>query len=186
MACGSQHPKVARTVRPLATEPPQKLLSCRPALSNSRGFRFTGLSMRMINPVPALACILILTAAVPSSFDEDPIEVDIAKLVAINYEEGKPLPQEIQDLDKKRVVIRGFMDPAQQTPDRLKSFRLVTDSCGCVGKPQVNHYVEVTLKDFDAAFQANIVELEGVLSVGEVEEDGFVTSIYRLEATALR
>lgn len=118
--------------------------------------------------------------------DEEAEEVDIAKLVAVDYQPGKDLPKEIQDLDGKKIVIRGFMDPAQQTPDRLTSFRLVTDSCGCIGKPQVHHYVEVTLKDLDAAFQANIVELEGVLSVGEVEEDGFVTSIYRLEATSIR
>ena len=78
------------------------------------------------------------------------------------------------------------MDPAQQTPDRVSAFRLVTDSCGCTGKPQVSHYVKVTLSGIDSEFLTHIVELEGTLSVGEVEEDGFVTSIYRREATAIR
>jgi hypothetical protein len=134
----------------------------------------------------ALALCLALAPRTVPLTDEEPVEVDIAKLVTATYEPGKPLPKEIQDLDGKKVLIRGFMDPAQQTPDRVSAFRLVTDSCGCIGKPQVNHYVEVTLKDLDSEFRTNMVELEGVLSVGEVEEDGFVTSLFRLEATAIR
>lgn len=142
--------------------------------------------MLVSTATPALTALLVAAALGAAPRDEDPVEVDIAKLVAITYEQGKPLPKEIQDLDGKKVVIRGFMDPAQQTPDRVSAFRLVTDSCGCIGKPQVNHYVEVTLSGVDSEFRTNMVELEGVLSVGEVEEDGFVTSIYRLEATAIR
>ena len=47
---------------------------------------------------PALALCLVLGPRAAPLTDEEPVEVDIAKLVSITYEQGKPLPKEIQEL----------------------------------------------------------------------------------------
>ena len=124
----------------------------------------------------ALALCAVLSAVAV----DDPIEVDIMTLTKIDWQPGKELPKEIRDLDGKTIVISGYMQ--SQFRDERKTFLLVSDSCQCSGTPSPHHFVEVTLDD-KTEYKPGQLTFMGTLSVGEVEEDGFVKSLYRLEGS---
>ena len=106
-------------------------------------------------------------------------EIDMNDLTGIEYEEGKPLPDKVMKLDGERVKISGYMDVG--TGENAKEFRLASDNCGCNGR-KVHHFVKVKLKDKTVGYSPNVVRVTGTMAVGEEKEDGYVTSIYRLEA----
>jgi len=116
--------------------------------------------------------------------DDEPIEGDLIRLTTIEYKEGDPLPDDIQELDGKRVYIWGWM--AQDTLEGTTEFKLITDQCGCDGPPKVFHFVDVDMGDTVIGYRPEKVKVVGTISVGEeTDEDGFVTSIYRLEAKSI-
>ncbi len=104
--------------------------------------------------------------------------VDILTLTTIDYEEGEPLPSEVQSLDGEEISVSGFMHIFRGKAD---TFLLVTDPCACNARPKVFEFIEVTLDGEETTWGAGLIRVKGTLSVGEVKEDGFVTSIYRLE-----
>jgi len=114
--------------------------------------------------------------------DDDAQEVSISKLTSVNYRKGKPLPDEVQGLDGQLVRIEGYM--ALGTLEGVDSFELVPESCEC-GRSKVQHFIDVTIEEGLTTFRPGRITLEGVLSVGEVEEDGFVVSLYRLTIRSL-
>ena len=117
-------------------------------------------------------------AAAPAA--EDPvIELSLLELMSIDYRPGKRLPKWARALDGRRVRVEGYM--ALGTPEGIDKFELVWDSCGC-GQSNVNHFIEVTLTDETTTFDPDIIYVEGELSVGEIREDGFVVSLFRLKA----
>ena len=124
-----------------------------------------------------LACLLFATLAV---IVDDPIEVDIMTLTKIDWQQGQELPKEIRELDGKTIVISGYMQ--SQFTDERETFLLVSDSCQCGGTPSPHHFIEVTLDD-KTEYKPGQLTFMGTLSVGEVEEDGFVKSLYRLEGS---
>lgn len=114
--------------------------------------------------------------------DGDVVELSILKLKNARYRQGRPLPQWVADLDGKRVRIWGYM--AIGTLEGLTQFELVPESCEC-GRSKVNHFVEVTLTEGQTRFIPGRITLEGTFYASEIEEDGFVTSLYRLKTDAL-
>lgn len=110
------------------------------------------------------------------------IEVSILRLKNARYRRGRPLPEWVQELDGKRISLWGYM--AIGTLEGLSEFELVPESCEC-GKSKVNHFVQVTLDDDVTRFIPGRITLEGTFSCGEVEEDGFITSLYRLSTDQL-
>ena len=117
-------------------------------------------------------------AAAPAA--EDPvIELSLLDLMSIDYRPGKKLPKWARALDGRRVRVEGYM--ALGTPEGNDKFELVWDSCGC-GQSNVNHFIEVTLTDETTTFDPDIIFVEGEFSVGEIREDGFVVSLFRLKA----
>jgi hypothetical protein len=114
--------------------------------------------------------------------DDDIQEVNITKLTSVNYRKGKPLPADIQNLDGKRVRIEGYM--ALGTLEGVDSFEFVPESCEC-GRSKVQHFIDVTIEEGLTTFRPGRITLEGVFSVGEKEEDGFVVSLYRLTIRSL-
>jgi len=114
--------------------------------------------------------------------DDEAQEVSISKLTSINYRKGKPLPEDVQNLDGKRVRIEGYM--ALGTLEGVESFEFVPESCEC-GRSKVQHFIDVTIEEGLTTFRPGRMILEGVFSVGEVEEDGFVVSLYRLTIRSL-
>ena len=107
------------------------------------------------------------------------IELSLLDLMSIEYRPGKKLPSWVRALDGRTVRIEGYM--ALGTPEGVDKFELVWDSCGC-GQSNVNHFIEVTLTDETTTFDPDIIYVEGELSVGEIREDGFVISLFRLKA----
>lgn len=114
--------------------------------------------------------------------DGEVVELSILKLKNARYRPGRPLPQWVADLDGKRVQIWGYM--AIGTLEGLDKFELVPESCEC-GRSKVNHFVEVSLTEGQTRFIPGRITLEGTFYASEKEEDGFVTSLYRLTTPEL-
>lgn len=119
----------------------------------------------------------------PAPVAEDPvIELSLLDLMSIDYTPGKRLPRWVRALDGKRVRLEGYM--ALGTPEGEDKFELLWDSCGC-GQSNVHHFVEVTLSEETTSFTPDLIWVEGTFSVGEIREDGFVVSLFRLETKAI-
>jgi hypothetical protein len=114
--------------------------------------------------------------------DDEPIEVDLIELTLIDWQPGKEVPEKIKKLDGKHIRIKGLM--AMGTVEGVDTFNLVTSGCSC-GTTKLQHFVKVTLADDVTQFTPDELTLTGVFSVGEEEEDGFVTSLYRLKDAAI-
>ena len=142
--------------------------------------------MRTLHAI-ALPTLLALAASsvAPASVAvaDDPLEVSIQKLKDAEYKKGKPLPEDIQELDGKTIKIEGYM--AIGTLEGVETFELVPESCEC-GRSKLNHFVEVTISDGLTTYRPGRFTLTGKFSVGEVkDEDGFVKSVYRLTIESL-
>lgn len=114
----------------------------------------------------------------PAVFEE-PTEVDILDLTTIDWRPGDPLPERIQALNNRRVLIRGYMH--QSVTDSVNLFPLVSDACQCVGALLPHHFVEVNLGPRNTGPIPGCFEVIGTLEVGERVVDDFVQSVYRLK-----
>ena len=127
------------------------------------------------------AASMVTPAAAPAA--QDPvIELSLLDLMSLDYRPGKKLPAWVLALDGRRVRIEGYM--ALGTLEGVEKFELVWDSCGC-GQSKVHHFVEVSLTDETTTFDPDIIWVEGQFSVGEVREDGFVVSLFRLKTESV-
>lgn len=130
-----------------------------------------------------VALVALTNASAPEEPDDgEVIEVSILKLRNAIYRPGRPLPKWVSDLDGKRVSIWGHM--AIGTLEGLSEFELVPESCEC-GRSKVNHFVDVKLTEGLTRFIPGRITLEGVFYASEIEEDGYITSLYRLKTSAL-
>ena len=137
--------------------------------------------------LPALALSAGLWSA-PMVLADDPLPgdeavvVSIEMLTSVEYRRGKELPEDIQDLDGKTIEIEGYM--AIGTLEGIEKFELVPEPCEC-GRSKVNHFIDVTLTEGRTTFKPGRFTVRGKFSVGEVEEDGYVVSLYFTSATLL-
>ncbi|MFT5198775.1 MAG: hypothetical protein ACI87O_001434 [Planctomycetota bacterium] len=110
--------------------------------------------------------------------EEASVLVTIEYLTSIEWRRGQEVPAEVMAFDGKLVKIAGYM--ATGTPVGSSTFELVPQSCEC-GRSKLHHFVHVSIGDGGASFDPGRRQFEGILSIGEEEdEDGFVTSLYRL------
>ena len=112
------------------------------------------------------------------SLEDEPIEVDLVELTSIDWKPGQKVPKKFQELDGKRVVIKGVM--ALGTVEGVDNFQLVNDGCNC-GTGKVQHFVQVTLAEGVTQYTPDEITVSGTFSVGELVEDGFVVSLFRLK-----
>lgn len=112
--------------------------------------------------------------------DEDAHAITLEDLRDFKYRRGKRPPKRIRALDGMRVTITGFM--TLDTPEGVEEYQLISDSCGCDGGTKPHHFVLVQLTDETTTFSPDELTITGIFSVGEEEEDGFVTSLYRIQA----
>ncbi len=131
------------------------------------------LSASLLGPTPIVA---------DDPIPDETTEVNIEKLTSVDYREGEDLPDEITELDGKMVGVEGYM--AIGTLEGVEKFELVPEPCEC-GRSKVQHFIDVTITEGTTTFKPGRIILKGKFSVGEVEEDGFVVSPYRLEITSL-
>jgi hypothetical protein len=101
------------------------------------------------------------------------------------YNDGKnPIPQSVRNLEGKQVEVTGFMMPINETK-AITRFILIQSLWGCCfgQTPDVNHIIVVNMetgKSID--FYPDPVKVLGKFQIGETREEGYLISIYQLEA----
>ncbi len=99
------------------------------------------------------------------------------------YTEGMDLPADARALDDTNVMAWGYLLHLMDD-----QYLLVQNlwSC-CFGRaPDLHEAIVVRLREDGREYEGRGVRLYGKLEVGELREDGFVTSLYRLDADHLR
>jgi len=137
--------------------------------------------------------------AVPSSAEErtphakpkagEVLELKLKELGNFEYDpEVGGLPDDIKTLDGIQFRTTGFMIPMNQADD-ITEFAMVIDlfSC-CFGQPPgVQHTIQVrTPKGKAVSYFNDQIVVEGTLHVEEKKEDGYVISLFELEATSVK
>jgi len=169
-------------------------------------------SLDELEGAPLRAEVVTEPAAEPSAADEEPaVEEDpgylsdeiearyewldfgfltsfeYPEMVELDSEESPPeLPEDILELDGTLIAIEGFMNPLAFDREGVSQFALVNDPLNCCfgATPQPNHWIDVTLKEGErtAFYSLDPVAVYGTLEVGELFEDGFLVSLFRMRA----
>ena len=112
--------------------------------------------------------------------EDDPKAKDALK------HQDREIPKNILALDGKKVHIKGYMMPIDFEDGGTNEFILtrVVPSCFYCQPPQLNDWVEVRMKEGKRVpyFPDSPIIISGKLEVGEKQEDGFVISLYTMEA----
>lgn len=127
------------------------------------------------------AAVLVLAALAACGKPEPPVEtLPLLQLGAFEYREKMKLPDEVVRWSGRRVRATGFMNPTSQARN-LTTFLLVKDraSC-CFGKrPQINHYVEVSLRSGQKAdYTTDPVTVEGDFAVDDRWDGDWQMGLY--------
>ncbi|QUW00719.1 DUF3299 domain-containing protein [Chloracidobacterium sp. MS 40/45] len=96
-------------------------------------------------------------------------------------------PAALQALDGRQVEIAGFALPLY-SPTGETEFLLTQSANGCCfgAPPMLQHMILVRAGQMKVNRYGEPVLVRGTLSVGPEWEDGYVTSLLRLQATAVR
>jgi hypothetical protein len=124
-----------------------------------------------------------------SSYDYDPPTTSGAHVVGGKDEADADIPADIKALDKKKVMVRGFMMPVTINPDNLTTEFILTRNplCCIYGAPTKLNEI-VTVKVAGKGIEPNMVApvtIKGTLHVGTVREGGDVTGVYRMDGEVL-
>jgi hypothetical protein len=114
-----------------------------------------------------------------------PVKVDFDLLGGWQFVEGKtPIPPKVRELDGKWVELTGYMLPINETQN-ITRFVVIQSLWGCCfgQTPDVNHVIVVNMEPGKVVdFYPDPVKIVGRFNVGETREEGFLVSIYQLEA----
>jgi hypothetical protein len=130
---------------------------------------------RVPHEPPTEGQVRVLTIQQLGNFDYDDLK-------------GGNIPDDVKALSGSRVRLRGFMLPLEQA-DRVTMFSLVPDlfAC-CFGQPpQIQHMVMVKCppgKGVPALMDE--IDVEGILTVEEKKDEGFIISIFELSPTSIK
>ncbi|MCA9448148.1 MAG: DUF3299 domain-containing protein [Candidatus Omnitrophica bacterium] len=95
------------------------------------------------------------------------------------------IPNYIMALDDNKVSLEGYMVPLDIEDEKVKSFILTNSMMLCCfgSMPWINEWVYVEMDEGHEAdfFNDTVIQVSGVLDVGEEIEDGIVLSLYRME-----
>jgi hypothetical protein len=98
------------------------------------------------------------------------------------------IPEDIRALDHHTVLVEGFMVPLDYEKDKVVEFILVQDPFGCCygSPPQIHELIKVRVKSPGvSAIMDGPARARGMLHVGAERENGFLSSIYRMDAENL-
>lgn len=99
---------------------------------------------------------------------------------------NEQIPEEIRALDGKKVCVVGYMLPTDMDAESgaIKGFYLMrTMPQCCYGvQPQTNEWIDAVMAADAPSPDHHLTPLaiEGVIEVGEKEEEGWVVSVYRM------
>jgi hypothetical protein len=122
--------------------------------------------------------------------DGQALELKIQELGNFEYDpdKGGNIPKDVTDLTGSRLRLNGFMIPMDQT-DKITKFALVPDlfAC-CYGQPpQLQHTVVVVCPAGKAvSYYPDEIRVEGTLKVEEKKDDGFIVSVFEMEAASVK
>lgn len=117
-------------------------------------------------------------------------EMSIKELGNFEYdaEIGGGVPSDVKALNGSAVRLQGFMIPMDQA-NSITQFALVPSlfAC-CFGQPpQVQHTIVVHLpKGKGVSYFPDEISVEGKLIVDEKKEDGFIVSLFEVDATSVK
>ena len=101
---------------------------------------------------------------------------------------GGGVPDDVKALNGSTVKLHGFMIPMDQA-DSITQFALVPSlfAC-CFGQPpQVQHTIVVHLPEGKGvSYFPDEISVEGKLIVEEKKEDGFIVSLFEVEASSVK
>lgn len=126
----------------------------------------------------------------PKPTSGQPYAVALQKLGNFTYdaEKGGSIPADVQALSGSTVKLSGYMIPIDQS-EKITKFVLVPSlfAC-CFGQPPaIQHTAMVsTPPGKTVAYFAEQIDVTGKLTVQERKEDGFIQSIFELDATSIR
>jgi hypothetical protein len=99
------------------------------------------------------------------------------------------IPADVQALSGCTLRTRGYMMPLDQV-ENITEFAFVPSLFGCCygQPPQVQHTIIVHTPPGKSVAKYTTQELlvEGILKVSETKDDGFVVSIFQIDATSIR
>ncbi len=103
-------------------------------------------------------------------------------------EKGGNIPADVTALTGSKIRLRGFMIPLDQA-ENISQFALVPSlfAC-CFGQPpQIQHTVVVHCPTGKAvAYYPDEITVEGTLKVQEKKEDGYIISVFEMEASSVK
>ncbi|MFQ3581710.1 MAG: DUF3299 domain-containing protein [Chloracidobacterium sp.] len=128
----------------------------------------------------------------PLSVEGDVIRLRFDYIKNANYDfdpraaEPAPPPPALQMIDGKLVEIAGFALPLY-SPTGQTEFLLTQAANGCCfgSPPMLQHMILVRAGNLKVSGYGEPVIVRGVFSVGPEREDGYVTSLLRLQATSI-
>jgi hypothetical protein len=130
---------------------------------------------RIAHPVPKQGELLDMAIKELGNFDYD-------------AEHGGNIPDDVTRLNGARLRTRGYMIPLDQA-ENIGEFALVPSlfAC-CFGQPpQVQHTIVVHLAPGKAvSYFPDELQVEGTLRVEEKRDEGFIVSIFDMDATSVK
>ena len=123
----------------------------------------------------------------------DYLDLNFDKLSSYTYELPEPgteqkkdqIPESVRKLDTKKVAMKGFMVPLKTEGEDVIQFVLVRNQMACCFGivPRINEWIHVRMAPGKAAPYALDIPITifGKLEVGEVYENGYIMSVYRME-----
>jgi hypothetical protein len=118
------------------------------------------------------------------------LEITIQQLGNFEFdaENGGNIPEDVQRLSGTPIRVRGYMIPMDQAQN-IMQFAIVADlfAC-CFGQPpQLQHTIIVnTPKGKAVGYYPDEIVVEGVLTVEEKRDDGYIVSIFQMECTSVK
>lgn len=132
----------------------------------------------------ALLSLALLATLAPARGLQDPdaIEISINEITSIDWRPGQELPDGITSLNGKTVSIEGYM--ALGTLEGVTRFELVPEPCEC-GRSKVQHFIDVSVEEGLVSYKPGRITLTGTFEASEIEEDGYVISLFRMRIRSL-
>jgi hypothetical protein len=126
----------------------------------------------------------------PAPKNGEVLEMGIKDLGNFDYDadHGGNIPADVVQLSGHEILLHGFMIPMDQAAN-ITQFALVPSlfSC-CFGQPpQIQHTIVVNCpKGKAVAYYPDEIVVDGQLKVAEKRDDGFIVSIFEVQASSVK